>query len=358
MNRMYKIVCLLAVSAICTLPLKTTAQNESDIAGFLEAGPDASKLFEAYLTPIIKGASYGMAGGWYNTAKPHKTLGFDLGVTMSLAFVPTSENFFDPSKLGLQNTTYVGGKPMSDPGTDPASYDPSVRPSTIFGPKSKTQYTSTVDGQNYTFGGPEGFDMKKEIGFAGVPVPMAQLGIGIVKNTDIKVRFVPKTEVEGNSISVFGLGIMHDIKQHVPGIKMLPFDLSALVAYSTITGSSDLSNNNNNSGPVSDNGELNYKFNSWVLQALISKKISVLTGYAGIGYSIVNTKFDVTGDYELYSDGAETRNVTDPIDIDFKNNSLRLTVGMRLKLGPVFLNGDYTIQKYNTLTVGFGFAVR
>jgi hypothetical protein len=31
---------------------------------------------------------------------------------------------------------------------------------------------------------------------------------------------------------------------------------------------------------------------------------------------------------------------------------------MRLKLGPIFFNGDYTFQKYNMLSVGFGVAVR
>ena len=46
----------------------------------------------AYLNPVIEGLSYGFNGGWYNTAKAHKTLGFDLGVSMNAVFIPTSKN--------------------------------------------------------------------------------------------------------------------------------------------------------------------------------------------------------------------------------------------------------------------------
>ncbi len=48
---------------------------------FPYSGPqDASELIQAYLDPAIEGLSYGFNGGWYSSAKTHKTLGFDLGV--------------------------------------------------------------------------------------------------------------------------------------------------------------------------------------------------------------------------------------------------------------------------------------
>ncbi len=345
-------------------PVKTMAQNEEDIAAFLQAGEeDASKLITAYLEPVVKSLSYGMTGGWYTTAKAHKSLGFDVSVSVNLAFIPSSDNFFNPNSLNLSATTYDGARP--DGST--AAFDPTKKAPTIFGPKDETQYSSSYDPdgsgplgpQTYVFSGPEGFDVKKEIGFAAAPAPMIQLGIGVIKNTDLKIRFVPKQEFGSSELQMFGIGVMHDIKQHIKGIKLLPFDLSALVAYNSVSGSTDLSNTDPTDGsPDSPDGIGDYKFNSWVIQALISKKISVLTGYAGLGYSIVNTKVDVKGDYLIVPTSGGDLTVTDPVTIDFKNNSMRLTLGMRLKLGPVFFNGDYTFQKYNTLSVGFGFAVR
>jgi hypothetical protein len=363
-----KKICIMAVTillvGLVAKPSLVVAQaDEEDLAAFLEASEaDASKLISAYLQPVVRSLSYSMTGGWYTTAKAHSSLGFDLSISVNAAFIPTAENFFDPNKLGLSSTVYVGGRPDGSA----LPFDPTRKAPTIFGPKDDTQYQTTYDpdgagpipAQTNTFAGPEGFDIKKEIGIAAIPTPMIQLGVGIIKNTDIKVRFIPEQEAGSSKIKMFGIGVLHDIKQHIAGIKLLPFDLAALVAYNSVTGSTDLSNDGSGGVPASPNGVGDYKFNSWVFQALISKKISVLTGYAGIGYNMVNTNVDVKGDYTIVSDGSYSYVVNDPVAIDFKNKSMRLTLGMRLKLGPIFFNGDYTFQKYNTLSVGFGVAVR
>jgi len=357
MYKRYKISFLIFIVSTLITPVCLFSQNEDDLATFLKAGEeDASKLIQAYTEPIIKTLSYGMTGGWYNTAAAHKPLGFDFGVTMNLAFVPTADNYFNPDKLGLSSTYTFFNTTKNNPTQAP----------TIMGPKDDTDYTfsGNLDGntgngdESVTISGPEGLNLKNEIGFAAIPVPMAQLGIGIIKNTDLKVRFMPNQKFGSSEIKMFGIGVMHDVKQHIKGIKLLPFDLSALVAYNSISGTSDLSNTDpSDERPDSPDGVLDYKFNSWVIQALISKKISVLTGYAGVGYCIVNTKVDVKGQYTIEATPFNFQ-LTDPVAIDFKNNTLRLTVGMRLKLGPVYFSGDYTLQKYNTLSVGFGFAVR
>ena len=79
-NRMIALVRRALFISILSLPLITNGQDENDIVNFLEAGPqDASKLMNAYLNPMIEGLSYGFNGGWYTTAKAHKTLGFDIG---------------------------------------------------------------------------------------------------------------------------------------------------------------------------------------------------------------------------------------------------------------------------------------
>lgn len=347
MNKMYKVVCLVFLVSVLAVPMKALAQNESDIAQFLAAGgSDASKLMEAYSKPFVTSLSYGMTGGWFTTAKAHKTLGFDLGVTVSAAYMPTSDNYFDPTKLGLQ---YMTSNTTQAP--------------TIFGPKDATTYSFSgdLDGDGdvetvANISGPEGFNLKKEIGVAAVPVPVIQLGIGIIKNTDLKFRYVPKIKSGGSEFSMFGVGVMHDVKQHIPGIKMLPFDLSALVAFNSVTGSSNLEENVG--VVISQAGnKAEYKLNSWVFQALISKKISVLTFYGGVGYNMVKTNIDVLGHYTINAAPAAF-SLDNPVAIDFKNNSMRLTAGMRLKLGPIYFSGDYTVQKYNMLTVGFGVAIR
>ncbi|MEO7989948.1 MAG: DUF6588 family protein [Chryseolinea sp.] len=351
-------IILMIIFSASLFPTATYAQNESDISNFLKAVPeDASKLITAYVQPAIEGVSYGMTGGWYTTAKAHKSFGVDIGVSLNTVFLPPSRNYFNPNSLGL--TSQYTFTNIDNPGAGAPS---------IMGPKDETRYTFTYDpdgsgvlpSQDFDVNGPEGLDVKGAIGVgqAPVPVPMIQLGVGVIKNTDIKLRLVPQQTVGGSKVKMLGIGVMHDIKQHIPGIKLMPFDLSVLLAYNNVSGNTDLTNSDpNDELPDSQNGKMKYALNSYIIQALISKKISVLTVYGGVGYQMVKTKVDVLGDYVIEATPVSFT-VTDPVAIDFKNNGLKLNGGVRLKLGPFYINGDYTLQKYNTVTVGFGFSFK
>src|SRR6185369_13134566 len=89
--------------AMILITFAATAQDPSDMSAFLSAAPeDASKLMTAYMTPVVKSLSYGLTGGWYHTAKAHKTAGVDVGVSINAVFIPTSDNYFNPSSLGLK----------------------------------------------------------------------------------------------------------------------------------------------------------------------------------------------------------------------------------------------------------------
>lgn len=350
MNK-FRTFCQLIVLAPCL----AIAQNQEDISLFLSAGKeDASKLMEAYFTPVVKSVSYGMAAGWATTAKTHKTFGVDIGVSINTAFIPKSEDYFDPRKLGLSSGTIFTSSASN--GLAP----------TFMGPDDETQYTFSGDldgntnngSESVSINGPEGLNIKKAIKVAAFPVPVAQIGIGIIKNTDIKVRLVPTIKFGGTSFKQFGVGIMHDVKQHIPGVKNLPFDLSVLVSYNSVQGESDLSNSDNTDArPDSPDGLGVYKFNSIGAQALVSKKLAVLTVYGGAGYTTIKTNVALKGTYTIDVDTPATSfNLTNPVNIDLKNNSLFFVAGARLKLGPFFMNGNYTFQKYKTLSVGFGFS--
>jgi len=190
-----------------------------------------------------------------------------------------------------------------------------------------------------------------------LPAPMAQIGIGIIKETDIKIRWVPAIHSGQTSVSMFGIGIMHEVKQWIPGIKSLPFDLSGFVGYNSISGTASMAMSPGYN-PSSTDGVLHYKFNSWVFQALISKKFSVLTLYGGLGWGTITTKVDITGTYKITATPAGSFDVKNPVSMNLANSSPKATFGMRLKFGPLYLNGDYTFQKYNAVSVGLGFSFR
>ncbi|UII32987.1 hypothetical protein LVD17_03985 [Fulvivirga ulvae] len=325
---------------------------QDDLDKLLEAGlSDANLLIEGYVEPFMKGFGTSLGSGWYNTAKAHKSGGFDLTVTVNAAYVPDKDLLYDLNALNLSSNF---------------SYDKDQAP-TIFGTNDAQQlptYTVTDPNTNesVSFDAPEGLNLKDEIGMQAVPVPMAQLGIGIIKNTDIKIRWTPEIEIDDNgTFKLIGFGIMHDVKQHIPGIKNLPFDLSAFVGYTSVSTdvAFDEEVNAGSGGVSTTNGLGVFDVNTLTVQGIISKKFSVLTLYGGLGFNRVRSELKLKGDYVVTDDfGVVDEVYTDPIDLSFKTGGPRLTAGMRLKLAIFTLHADYTVQKYDVLTVGFGFSVR
>lgn len=147
---------------------------------------------------------------------------------------------------------------------------------------------------------------------------------------------------------------MHDVKQYIPGIKNLPFDLSGFVGYTSMKLISDLD------VTAGNNQQAEFKSSATTIQALISKKISVLTVYGGLGYNIAKTKIAKLGDYEFEDEFGYPVTIADPITLSSNASGMRATAGLRLKLAVITLHGDYTVQKdnFNTITVGFGINVR
>ncbi len=101
--------------------------------------------------------------------------------------------------------------------------------------------------------------------------------------------------------------------------------------------------------------EMTYDMKAWLLQALISKKLAIVTFYGGIGFNTVKTTADVLGSYVYPSTQAVLK---DPISMSFKNKSPRVSAGKRLNLGPIYLNGEYTLQEYSSVSAGIGITVR
>jgi hypothetical protein len=336
------------IAMICIVGYSNTAIAQGDIDDFLGAiqedvelgTQDVNTMLEGYMNPFMNGFGSGLTNGWMNTAKPHKTLGFDLGLVAGIAFVPDKDLAFSIAGLNIIERADGATTIPTLFGSD-ADYDLQIKPS--------------VNVLSPTLPGVPGTNLKDEIGVNAVPYAVPQLGIGIVKGTDIKLRLLPEIELGENdgSVKVFGIGVMHDLKQHIPGIKKLPFDLSGFIGYTKI----DLTADYDEPGYQNARGEFTTK--AFTIQALISKKFSVITLYGGLGVNSVSSSLKVLGDYQIdVLPGLSPIQVTDPVDLSFKTGGPRLTAGFRLKLAILTIHTDYTVQKYSTLTVGVGFAVR
>lgn len=330
---------------LVTFPALAFAQG--NINDFLKgSAADAKYLVSGYTSPFLKAFGYGLNQGWYNTAKPHKFPGLDITVTVSPIYVPASDKVFKVDNTKLTNVQLVvdaAGKAVgpTETGTIPS----------IMGAKTSQGAFNRKPVSGTNFSAPPG------LGLPFLPVPIAGIGIGLPKGFDLKFRYVPTIDLSDiggdvtGKFSLFGVGVMHDFKQYIPGIKALPFDLSAFVGYTKMKLNVGLNGGGDRMGEFS--------CAATTIQAVVSKKLAVLTGYAGLGYNIATTKLGVKGTYDLDGDGVQGEaGEKDPVQLSESSSGPRATVGLRLKLAVIAFHADYTLQKYNALTVGFGINVR
>lgn len=304
---------------------------------------DANYLVSGYAMPALNAVSIGLNQGWYNTAAPHKLFGFDLTLTMSPVFLSSSDLKYMVNNANLTNVKLVSV------GSTAVTPTGSAEVPTVFGNDITPQYQGYVNGipTGQPFEGAPGLNLDVPLVGTASPMAMIQLGLGLPKGTDLKLRFFPSTKIgDGGSVSMFGIGVMHDVKQYIPGVKSLPFDLSGFFGYTSLKMDVGLDSSDPGKKAI-------FETTAMTLQGLISKKISVLTLYGSVGYNFNSSSLAVKGTYTTNS-----ATLVDPIDISGSPSGARLTAGLRLKFAIFTFHGDYTLQKYNSLSVGFGFNVR
>jgi hypothetical protein len=322
-------------------------QDTGGFDGFLRAGvEEAEQLMGSYFEPAVLGFSYGMSNGWYNTAETHRPLGFDITISANIARVPAAQEYFNFKPGDYENVSIQG------------DFD---KIPTILGPNEPLllNYTFYDANSGATLNGSQeisGLGLKDEIGYNVVPSPMVQIGIGTFKNTDLMIRYMPNLSFGDFSTCAFGFGIKHDIKQWIPVVRRMPFNLSIMAAFSGLDNRWDLTDLN----VPGENQEALFDINNWTVQALVSKKISVLTLYGGFGYSSVSSCLALNGTYRIEDGQRPDISVTykNPLNITYEEGSFRATAGMRLKFGIFTLHSDYTFQKYQIFSAGLGFTFK
>ena len=194
--------------------------NAQDFGQILAASlPDANKYATEYMRPFGEAQIYNQSRGWFNTAKVHKRFGFDISISGQFAIIPSGkENFTfknsDYSTLKLSGTlatsatlpTFMGGVT-----------------------NQKLEVNTTANGQNvraeFTAISGIGDDLKQSISFVplAAPLPVVQVGVGVFKHTDVKVRYFPKTNFSDVEIGVMGVAVQHEFSNYLPFIKKVPF---------------------------------------------------------------------------------------------------------------------------------------
>jgi hypothetical protein len=324
------------------------ASAQNDLTKFFPAGEEnAGALIEEYIGPVAEDLGVLINNGWYTTAKTHNKFGVDFTITLNNVLVSSDRKYFDmPSGLsGISfDGTTAGGSKVP----------------TAYGPEDEYPVFQNTAGLNAgtTFEGPDGFEPGKSHPLDAQVLPTLQLGIGLFKNTDLRIRYTPRYEINNVKVDNWGIGLMHDIKQHIPVLKELPFSWSLFLGYTRLNGTVD------HSGEfLGENQEGKMNGNGITVQTIISKSFKIVTFYGSLGYQRATVDYKVNGTYMVGTPGGESDvlliapfTLTDPYDFSFSTQSIRGTAGIQFKFGPVLLNSDFTYAHARSIvTAGFGF---
>jgi hypothetical protein len=329
----------------------------------IKAAPaDADKLVDAYGEPLFRGIGAGLNGGWYNSAKADKLLHFDLRITASAAFVPTSDKTFDVTQIGLSNNV----RPDNSSQTIAQTFGGS---SSVSGP-----LLDIYDDDGHKVGS---FTMPSgKLSF--VPAPQVQLTIGLIQNTDISIRAIPTISITNEgSVSSIGFGIRHNLIQDFVGkgaSKIFPFDLAIAAGYSHLNMNIPLNvqpEDGTEPASTSQNTDFNNQhiaaaFNNFMVQLIFSKKITFFTPFAAVGYNNTRTTFNAVGNYPVTTGesvspgGIYSTYTTYPNPVNISETSVdgfRADLGFQLTPGffRLYVSGSLAAYKSVNAGIGFGF---
>jgi len=376
-NLRLTIVLFLAI-AVATIN-SSNAQTTLRFEDLVQLGPrDLNTYAGNYLDPGMKAFTVGLASGWINTAKPHKLLGFDITLGSNFVRVPEDQRLFNFNAADYQNLQYTGGNNAQLPtivGGDATGQLFVEAGGIIEGPEGPVEIRNDIE-----FDTPDGLNPEEDLILQGIPTPAIQIGIGLVKGTDLRIRWIPAQSLLNafdvdesfSAPSYFGIGVLHDFKQWIPGMKLLPFDLSAFVGWTkfSVDQSVEINETFGETDPnfqtsIIADGNYLFEASATTIQAIISKKISVLTPYAfvGVNFGSASTKFDGTLTYEIEdkqgSGFDEEVTYNDPIDLEFSGaGGPKLGAGVRVKLLILTLHAEYVLQRYNSINFGLGLSIR
>lgn len=359
MNRLFTKRFLTVISALVFI--STVSFSQFDNVDFLKSAPaDGAKYLQAYLAPWTNAFGAGLNGGWYNTAKPHKLGGFDITTSFNVGMVPSSAGTFDLSKIGLSSSMSASGMA-----------------STISGPKTAGP-TMTYSSGGVTLAS---FKAAPGTNWKIIPVPTAQIGIGLPLGTELKLRYIPKINIQDGDISLWGVGLVHSIMQYLPGDKLLPFDVSLFGGYTKLMGHAplsltpDLTVAQNYTSPYNTPAafagqKVSMNVSALNISAIASLNLPVITFYGGLGYCKSKTEMKFTGNYptpvlvstplphaEYNNSGVKTGADFPEINID-NFSGLRANIGFRIKLAVITIHADYTKAQYNVYSTGLGISFR
>ena len=313
--------------------------QDLDFNNYLLIGVEqAEDLTAIYLEPLSEGLTYGLTGGWFNSAVSKKKWSIELSLVSNGSFIPSDRLSKDINISEIPDLEVLGGGDV-------------VAIPTILGSKeSSVTLVTTVNDEIVTFDAPTGIGL---INLNLLPTAFIQANIGIPGDSEVALRYFPKIGISDVTLGMLGMAFKHDLSQSIGILKASPIALAAMAGFTRL----DAEYSFQADGFVTGNNQLaEGSLNAWVFELMASTKNPIYNVYGGIGYVTGNADYSLKGTYIIQTQ-MEPLVFNDPFDVQNSASGLRVNVGGKVRMGWFNLNLGYTFQGFNNLSLGLNFDI-
>lgn len=322
----------------------TCSYSQNGIENLLSSGlEDANRFANAYTKPGSDAVIFGLANGWYNTAKVKGLGGFEISVIAGVSQIGSEKTSFALNQTDYDFLSFESGSETQQVGTVFGQNSPDIR--MLISEAGQELGTVTL---------PQGLASEN---IEYLPNLILQGSVGLPFSTELKLRFLPQVETEDITSQFYGFGLQHEFTDWIPGFKILPLAISGFVGYNKFEGENRFSEQT--SFISGTNQSITTDINSWHYALLVSTKLPVINFYGSLGAVSGSADTRLKGEYTVETGVSEVQGDTlvDPLRLDSSVNGFRATVGAKLTLAFFRLNVDYSFQEFNSLNVGINFGI-
>ena len=314
------------LSGLMFLVFSASFSQQNDLSAQLSRMLSANA--SGYLEPLASGLGAGLNSGIYHSADLHSVLGFDIGVKVGLAMIPSGNKTFDfvmPATIG-------SGPGLMTRGVDYVSDVPNAP--TFAGGKTGivVKKLTNPGAGTVILTTPAGFDYSR----IGLFAPQAAIGLPF--GIEVIGRLLPSVNLgDAGKLNMYGIGARYDIDQYIP---FCPIDIAVHFMMQKVTV------DDKNSNKI-------MSLSGTAFGAEVSKSLVFFTLYTGLQFE--SSSLDV--DNYTYMDPSGIQAQVNGFSTKGADKT-RFLVGFRMLLALINIHADYSISKYPVLTAGVGISFR
>jgi len=296
-------------------------------------------LSDNYIAGGAEASVYQSTSAWSSTAKSLDFFEVEASVHVNSLFIPENKRTFTVQNSNFNLVQIQNGESATLP--------------TVLGGETATFFNLDVDGGENEFQALEG------VGETQLFNPFLQVSVGLWREIEFTVRYSPDIVVSDIEYGLFGAGLKHSISRYfIKDINSNSLEVALQVAYSQL-------NSNVLLDPfqveIQDLGvdsllsvnQLDIALNSWLFEALVSKRFKNFELFGGVGFVDSNVQFTLLGE-QTFALGVLNGLLE---EVEPSVNTLKGDLGVNYYFGKFYVSNVFTIGEFANYNISLHYKI-